>query len=123
MRRFLAPLLAALTLGATAIPAAHAVELDAPYTQAAANVDGAGNLTDGKMIIKTWRVNTGQYCVQVDPLVDIATSLVQVTPGWAGSAASRNAHANCGGGADTIAVWVWNLNSAPADSGFTLAVM
>lgn len=122
MRRLLTPVIAALLLTGAAAPVAEAVDLDAPYTQASAMVGPNGAAIDKKMITNAWRVATGQYCIQIDPLVNVTEATVLVDPGWAGSAASRKGSSMCGGG-NTVGVYVWDLNGNYVDNGYTIAVL
>ncbi|MFI7612540.1 hypothetical protein ACIBP6_15070 [Nonomuraea terrae] len=54
---------------------------DTPYAQASALVAPDGSLENGTNIIRAWRVGAGDYCVAVDPSVNLEeTQAVHATP-------------------------------------------
>ncbi|OII61882.1 hypothetical protein BJP40_30015 [Streptomyces sp. CC53] len=127
MRRFAMPCVgAAAAAVALAAPAHAAPEPSfAPHTQAAAKVAADGTLLKQKNVVSSSKFQTGGYCVKVGPdAVDLADSIVQVSGGPAGGSthAYETPTAACGNAADTILVYVRNLNGAAIDAGFTVTV-
>ncbi|MFI5617832.1 hypothetical protein [Streptomyces sp. NPDC051567] len=122
MRRLLTPVITALLLAGAAVPAAEADDLESPYTQAAAVVGPDGVPTERKMIVNSWRVTAGQYCIEIDPLVDVAEATVLVNSLQNGSATSRKNPGTCNR-PNSVGVYVFAADGAYADHGYTIAVL
>ncbi|MFI7612539.1 hypothetical protein ACIBP6_15065 [Nonomuraea terrae] len=118
--------LAAAGLVLATAPAANA-EIYAPYTRAAAIVNANGMLINSKNVINSRRAATGTYCVQVRSRVDVADSLIQLTPRHARRLpfiAYRSPSAVCGNEENTVTVQVYStITNRPADGGFDLAIL
>ncbi|MCX5377006.1 hypothetical protein [Streptomyces sp. NBC_00091] len=99
--------------------------LDAPYTQAAAEVSSTGELLKAKNITESRRASLGVCCVTVGPdPVNLPEALVLAGNGPTGGSVHTfvTPNPNCGNAANTILVLVRSSTGAAADAPFTVAV-
>ncbi|MEV6982543.1 hypothetical protein AB0M95_14960 [Sphaerisporangium sp. NPDC051017] len=120
-------LTSALTIGGVAAGVAYAAigGAQAPYARAAAVVDANGSVVRSKGVTAVRKINTGQYCIEVDPDIDATKAVPVATKRWGAPWNSTvfvdQQATQCGDSARHIFVGAGN-NGAAADIPFNVIV-
>ncbi|MDI3408849.1 hypothetical protein [Streptomyces cavernicola] len=117
---------AAALVGAAGVPAvADQDPMNTPNAQAAARVSSAGELLSDKNIVKSWKADTGKYCVTVADWIDTGkTMAVANTVSGNNTNAWTRPTSVCGNAEHTVTVYVTKTSTDEyRDSAFQLAVL